>query len=52
MHKAMEQDTEPRHKLTLRWSINLQQRRQEYARGKTVSSINGAWKTGQSQAKE
>ena len=32
------------------WSINLQQRKQEYG-GKTVSSITGAWKTGQLHVK-
>jgi len=49
----MEQNRESRNKSTLLWSINLQQKRQEYAVGKTtVSSTNGAGNTGQPHAKE
>ena len=44
----MEQNREPRNKPMYLWSINLQQRRQEY----TMEKINGAWKTGQLYVKE
>jgi len=48
----VEQDRKPRNKPIIIWSINLQQKRQEYAMGKTVSSSNGVGKTGQQHAKE
>ena len=48
----MEQNREPRNKLSHLWSINLWQKRQEYKNGeKTVSSINDAGKTGQQHIK-
>ena len=40
---SMEQDRKPRNKPTHLWSINLQQRRQEYTM--EVSSVSGAQKT-------
>jgi len=47
----MEQNTEPRNKITHLWSINLQQRRQEYTiEKKTVSSIS-CGETGQLHVK-
>ena len=42
----------PKHKPMLIWSINVQQRRQEYTVGKRISSTNGVGKTGQLPAKE
>ena len=48
----MEQDRKPRNKATHLWSINLQQRRQEYMMEKIVSAISGAGKTGQLHVKE
>ena len=42
-YRSMEQDRKPRNKPTHLWSINLQQRRQEYTM--EVSSISGAEKT-------
>ena len=48
----MEQKRETRTKLKHTWSINLQQRSQEYTMGKTVSSIYDTGKTGQLHAKE
>ena len=46
-HRSMEQERESRNKPTYLWSINLQQRRQEYImKKKTVSSISGAGETG------
>lgn len=41
----MQQDRNPRNKPTQLWSINLQQRRQDYTM-KTQYSINDAGKTG------
>ena len=32
-HRSMEQDREPRNTLTYIWSINLQQKKQEYTMG-------------------
>ena len=47
-HRSMEQDREPQHKPTHLWSINLQQRKQEYTmEKKIVSSLSGAGKVGQ-----
>ena len=47
----MEQNTEPRNKITHLWSINLRQRRQKYTvEKKTVSSIS-CGKTGQLHVK-
>ena len=43
----MEQNTEPRNKITHLWSINLQQRRQEYTVKKRVSSATDVEKAGQ-----
>ena len=43
----MEQDRKPRNKPTHLWSINLQQRRQDYNGGEIVSSVNVALKIGQ-----
>ena len=43
-HSSMKQNREPQKKATLLWSINLQQRSQEYTVEKTVSSISGAGK--------
>ena len=40
----MEQNRKPRNKPMLIWSINLQQRRQEYTTEKTDSLINGVGK--------
>ena len=51
-HRSMEQDRELRNKPTYLWSINLQQRWQEYTMEKTVSSISGARKTAQLHVKE
>ena len=46
-YRSMEQERESRNKPTYLWSINLQQRRQEYImKKKTVSSISGAGETG------
>ena len=47
----MEYYREPRNNSTHLWSISLLQRRQECNREKTVSSISGAWKTGQLHVK-
>ena len=44
---SMEQNREPRNKPTHLWSINLQQRRQEYTMEKRVSSASGVGKAGQ-----
>ena len=41
-----------RNKPILIWSINLQQRRQDYTMGKRDTSINGAEKTLQLDAKD
>ena len=43
-HSSMKQNREPQNKATLLWSINLQQRSQEYTVEKTVSEISGARK--------
>lgn len=49
----MEQNKNPRNKLTNTQSINLWQRGQEYIMGvRTVPSISGVGKTGQPHAKE
>ena len=48
----MEQNREPRNKATHVWSTNLQQRRQEYAMEKRVSSEGRDGKTGQLHVKE
>jgi len=52
--RSTEQNREPKNEPTIIWSINLLQRRQEYAMGKkkTVSSPNGIEKTRQLHAKE
>ena len=50
--KSMEQDRVPRSKPVHLWSVNLQQRGQEYTMEKTVSSISGVGKTGQIHVKE
>ena len=44
---SMEPNREPRNKPTHLEPINLQQRRQEYTMGKTVSSASGVGKVGQ-----
>ena len=47
-YRSMEQNREPRNKPTHLWSINLQQRRQEYTVEKRqVSSASGIGKAGQ-----
>ena len=52
-HRSMEQNGETIDKFAYIWSINIQQRRQEYTMGgKTASSRNGVRKTGQIYAKE
>ena len=52
-HRSMEQNREPQNKSMHMWSINLQQKRQEYfMEEKTVSSTNSAGKTGQLHVKE
>ena len=52
-HKSMELNKELRNKLTRIWSINEQQRRQEYTMGKkTASSTNDVRKSGQLHAEE
>ena len=48
----MEQNRKSRNKLTNLWSINLQQRKQEYAWGKTIFSLSGGGETGQLHVKE
>ena len=48
----MEQNREPKSKLMHLWSINLQQKRQEYAMEKRIFSKSGAVKTGQPYVKE
>ena len=48
----MEQDRKLRNKSTILWSINLQQKKEEYAVGERVFSVNGVGKTGQQLAKE
>ena len=48
----MEQNRDHRNKPMHLWSINLQQRRQEYNEEKTVSSVSGAGKTGKLYVKE
>ena len=49
----MEENKEPRNKLMHLWSINPQQKRQEYTmEKKTVFSISGAGKTGQLHVKD
>ena len=49
----MELNKELRNKLTRIWSINEQQRRQEYTMGKkTASSTNDVRKSGQLHAEE
>ena len=52
IHRLMGQHTESTDKYTCLWSINLQQRRQEYMTEKIVSSINGAGKSGQLHVKD
>lgn len=47
----MEQDTEPKNKAIHLWSINIQQRSQEYTTDKRVSSASGTKKAGQSYVK-
>ena len=42
-----QEDRKVRNKFMHLWSINLQQRREDYTMEKRVSSINGAGKTGQ-----
>ena len=44
---SMELNKEPRNKYTHVWSINLQQRRQEYTMKKRVSSATDVEKAGQ-----
>ena len=51
-HRAVEQNREPRNKLTHLWPINLQQRKQEYTMEKRQSSISGTGKTGQPHVKQ
>ena len=52
-YRSTEQNRKPRNKTTHLWSINLQQRRQEYTIEKgLVSSITGTQKTGYPYAKE
>ena len=52
-YRSMEQeDRKVRNKFMHLWSINLQQRRQDYTMEKSVSSINGAGKTGQLHVKK
>ena len=51
-YRSMEQDRRPRNKCTHLWSMNLQQRRQEYPMEKRVPSISGDGKTGQLHVKE
>ena len=46
-YRPVEQNREPRHKPRHLWSINLQQRSQEYTKWEKVSLANGAGKTGQ-----
>ena len=49
----MEQNREPRNKLTHLWSINLwQQRKRIFSGEKTISSASGAGKFGQSHANQ
>ena len=52
IHRSMEQNRDHRNKPMHLWSINLQQRRQEYNEEKTVSSVSGAGKTGKLYVKE
>ena len=52
IHRLMGQHTESTDKYTCLWSINLQQRRQEYAWGKTIFSLSGGGETGQLHVKE
>ena len=52
-NKSMEQNREPRDKLTHLWSIHLQQRRQEYTTEKRQCfSISGVEKIGQLHVEE
>lgn len=48
----MKQNKDPRNESTHIWSNNLQQRREEYTTGKGFSSVSGARKTGQVNAKD
>lgn len=45
--RSMKQHKEPRIKPMHPWSINLQQKRQEYTMEKKISSISGAGRPGQ-----
>ena len=47
IYLSMEQNGEPRNKPTHLWTINLQQKRQEYTMEKRVSSASGVGKAGQ-----
>ena len=52
IHRSMQQNPESRSEITLMWSINIRQKRQEYNGEKTTSSKNGVGKNGQLHAKE
>ena len=44
-YRSVEQDRKPGNKSMHKWSINLQQRKQEYMMEKRVSTISDAGKT-------